>query len=283
MTELGMKILALASPQTTVRQIADALGCNRGTVFQCLRSNGAPSKQRKQKGRVSRLVPGILALADGLKTSEEIAQAVGCTAGYVQNVLHAHGAPSLPQGGRLGALNCGYVGGRRVGLDGYVMVSVGLDHPHAKTVRGRNYKMAYEHRLVMEWELGRYLLPGEIVDHIDGLCLHNDPSNLRLFASNREHLQATISGHRPNWSPEGWAAMTVAPALRKGLPRIDTYAQRKRRGEIRLLQILRAASRLGIDSPFLLGTLHHLTKAGIDYSSQTTIEHALAGLCRRCA
>ena len=63
--------------------------------------------------------------------------------------------------------------------------------------------------------------------------------------------------------------------------RIDMYRQRKERGEIRLRQILLAALSLGIDSPYLLGTHHHLQKAGIDHSSRSNLERALADLYER--
>jgi hypothetical protein len=36
------------------------------------------------------------------------------------------------------------------------------------------------HRVVMETKLGRPLLPGEVVHHIDGNKRNNDPENLEL-------------------------------------------------------------------------------------------------------
>lgn len=148
-----------------------------------------------------------------------------------------------------------------------------VGHPYARATGA-----ILEHRLVLEMHLGRYLLPSEVVDHIDGLHLHNDPSNLRVFESNRDHLRATILGQRPNWSVEGFAKMQIPSPIRPMYPRVDSYRLRKKRGDVRLLQILRAASQLGIDSPHLLGTHHHLEQAQIDYSSPTMIERALAGL-----
>lgn len=88
-------------------------------------------------------------------------------------------------------------GGRTVDKHGYILVKA-PDHPHA------NYQgYVREHRLVMEQKLGRYLEPGEVVDHIDGNTSNNDPSNLRLFASNAEHLRVTLAGRVPNWSEDG--------------------------------------------------------------------------------
>ncbi|HUU57254.1 MAG TPA: HNH endonuclease [bacterium] len=40
----------------------------------------------------------------------------------------------------------------------------------------------------MERVLGRPLQPNEVVHHEDGNPTNNDPSNLRLFHSNEEHM-----------------------------------------------------------------------------------------------
>ena len=55
------------------------------------------------------------------------------------------------------------------------------------------------------------LQPGEVVDHIDGDMRNNDPSNLRVFASNADHLRATLTGKIPNWTPEGRAKFVGRP------------------------------------------------------------------------
>ena len=220
----------------------------------------------------------IVELSDGVRTSTEIAALVGLSARYVRKVMFRLDLPRRKEGAQPGGYNHQFVSGRRIDFDGYVLVTAPSSHPYARDRTGRKTKLMYEHRLVMERKLGRYLLPTEVVDHIDGLTLHNAPENLRLFASNPDHLRETLTGHVPAWSEAGYQRMKTTRLLRKGLPRVDTYRQNKALGDVRLRQILRAALALGIDSPYLLGSHHHLEKAQIDVSSRSKIEHALAAL-----
>ncbi len=57
---------------------------------------------------------------------------------------------------------------------------------------GKTYTKTFgrhTHRVVAEQMLGRPLLPGEVVHHIDGDKRNNDPSNLMVFASASEHAR----------------------------------------------------------------------------------------------
>jgi hypothetical protein len=83
----------------------------------------------------------------------------------------------------VGAKNPIWKGGRSVASNGYVLIRVGVEH-HLADVRG----YAYEHRLVAEQKLGRRLLPGEQVHHIDRNKQNNAPENLEVEADSAHHL-----------------------------------------------------------------------------------------------
>ena len=72
-------------------------------------------------------------------------------------------------------------GGRRKRKDGYIYI-YSPNHPHKGA-----YGYVLEHRLVMEKSIGRYLLPGEVVHHINEIRDDNRIENLSLFKNCGEH------------------------------------------------------------------------------------------------
>lgn len=83
---------------------------------------------------------------------------------------------------RRGKENPNWRGGRTISSHGYILIRVGTDH-HLADVRG----YAYEHRLVAERKLGRCLMPGEMVHHLNGNKQDNQPENLSVVSSLAEH------------------------------------------------------------------------------------------------
>jgi hypothetical protein len=106
-------------------------------------------------------------------------------------------------------------GGVTLDRSGYQLQRVDADGPYGYLIRALRHgdKRGYAptHRIVMHDKLGRDLMPGEVVHHIDGDVANNHPDNLDVFASNAEHLAETLAGKVPNWSDEGKARMTGRP------------------------------------------------------------------------
>lgn len=91
-----------------------------------------------------------------------------------------------------GDKNPNWKGGKHFHKRGYVVCYVS-GHP-------RHPKYVFEHILVMEDTIGRYLLPGENVHHKNGVRDDNRPENLELWVTNQP------SGQRPEdlvvWAKE---------------------------------------------------------------------------------
>jgi hypothetical protein len=115
------------------------------------------------------------------KTIAEIAAVHGCSTHPVKVAMQRLGLsrPAKPRPGVLdGDKNPAWTGGRRQRSDGYIEVW---------TPTG----VRLEHQVVMEQTLGRPLVPGEVVHHIDGDKANNEPANLHLTTQSehiREHL-----------------------------------------------------------------------------------------------
>ncbi len=72
-------------------------------------------------------------------------------------------------------------GGKLKDKNGYIYIH-SPNHPHKN---GTDY--VFEHRLVMESYLGRYLKPKEVVHHINGIKDDNRLENLKLFSCSALH------------------------------------------------------------------------------------------------
>ncbi len=80
-----------------------------------------------------------------------------------------------------GANNNFWKGGKIKDGKGYILIYY-PEHPFVKKNRH-----IFEHRLVMEKHLGRYLRPKEVVHHINGIVDDNRIENLMLFSNESSH------------------------------------------------------------------------------------------------
>jgi len=123
------------------------------------------------------------------RTRARIAECQRCGGRFLTSIYHASPycskscgllASNAANPGRFGGSRGGnWRGGRRVLPNGYVEI---WDPEAAQRHRpGTKKPYVLEHRLVMEEKLGRALLPGENVHHINGIRDDNRPENLELW------------------------------------------------------------------------------------------------------
>ena len=72
-------------------------------------------------------------------------------------------------------------GGKSISKRGYLFI-LKPTHPFCNSLG-----YIFEHRLIMETHLGRYLKPEEVVHHINGNKLDNRIENLQLFKNDSKH------------------------------------------------------------------------------------------------
>lgn len=185
----------------TIGKIADLLSTSDQTINRRLRDAGETIRTIRRKGPyLERRKPvdmdRVREMRDAGMTTRAMGSVLGVSDEVVRDRMIEAGIPRLPTSFP-GELNPAWKGGRTIDDDGYVMLFL-PDHPNA-TSNG----YVREHRIVMEKKLGRFLLPTEVVHHIDGTRNNNDPENLELFSTNADHLRSTLKGCVPKWTEDG--------------------------------------------------------------------------------
>jgi hypothetical protein len=104
------------------------------------------------------------------------------------------------QWGKRREMSSSWKGGRTLGGGGYILI-------YSPDYHNSTNKYVFEHILIMEQMLGRPLQPGEVVHHCDGDKTHNQPYNLRLFATGGEHVKFHAKLAKDGiktWRPNRW-------------------------------------------------------------------------------
>lgn len=182
---LLLEILSRKAQGHRLNQIARDLGVRYGMLVPfCTRRGIRFPKNLPLKVDESRL---RVLLAEG-QTHEQIATALGVHHSAIERRAARLGLQTARTGPRSGKGHRAWIDGRRIGKYGYVLVYAPL-HPKANATTAT----VPEHRLVHEVVLGRYLTREEVVHHRDDHPWHNWPRNLRLFATNADHLHHELT------------------------------------------------------------------------------------------
>jgi hypothetical protein len=170
----------------TLQSIAEEVGCCKTQLCRAMERHGIDRRRRTSKYLLINNKDWLRkAYIDDGRSMNNIAKEVGCKVGVLHDAFKAMGintrsdkeayALQYKDIPNLGDKTSNWKGGRRVTDKGYIYLFA-PDHPFADK-RGT----VFEHRLVMEHLLGRYLNPSEVVHHVDGNKQNNDPSNLLVM------------------------------------------------------------------------------------------------------
>lgn len=165
----------------------------------------------------------IFRMNDAGASLAAMAREVGTKGMHVRRFLREHGKDRHFPLCKGGAEHYNWKGGRRKDSRGYIHV-LNWNHPRCNKHTG----YVYEHTLVMEKHIGRYMLPGEVVHHRNGNPSDNRIENLELFSRNSEHLAKELKGRCPNWTLDGIHRMQESLARRAKKKRERIHFRLKR-------------------------------------------------------
>lgn len=167
------------------QEIAAKEGCSVATVCRWRQRQGLSANTKRELVEDEKWQEVRKLIADGLPLSD-VAQKTGIFVETIRKFAARKGLEYARSNRRTPAKE---VHGT-IGYGGYVELRVDRTGPYGNLIRhgGKHYGYAAIHRMRMQDKLGRHLLPGEVVHHIDGDIYNNSPANLTVFSSEAEHL-----------------------------------------------------------------------------------------------
>jgi len=130
------------------------------------------------------------------------------------------------------------IGGRgRYGPDHWAWKGGHVARNGYRVIRKNGGKPVHEHRMVAEQMLGRPLLPGEVVHHINGDRADNDPSNLQIMDKRTHDGMSSDTRWRNHSGPEckeaarllhslGWSKAKIERALHVSAATLTRWFQK---------------------------------------------------------
>lgn len=167
-----------------------------------------------------------------------------------------------------------YKGGYTVEVEGYIYEFCPT-HPNCN-----QWGYVPQHRLIAEDRLGRLLTAKEVVHHRDSNSLNNDPENLQVMSSQREHIQL----HARQRAEEQKARLTedmVSQALqgrslKQAAALLGVHTQTLRNRFPELVAPRKRKSPTIIDNPAVIETIRRLAPDPLIGYREIARQHGIA-------
>lgn len=176
----------------TLKKMCEIVGCKSDiTMAKILKKNGIDTNRnqkiayKKRGGRTDQEFKEYLITeySEKMRSMTSIAKELGISWVIVSRYLDKYEIPKRTKSEQQnGERSSNWKGGRHIKDNGYIEIYC-PSHPNAS-----KRKCVYEHQLVAEQKLGRYLKKDEVVHHIDMNKTNNSPQNL-VVLTNGNHIK----------------------------------------------------------------------------------------------